>query len=260
MQTTIKNIKPETAKAIARSYHVLQRKPEMIRLGELILPREELLQYSKPELHKLFNDVILRYYSGEVRIKSMLVEHFEQEKVVAAFEIKTPHSRLDFLRVNGDTISYEVKSEVDSLHKLPKQVEDYNKLFEYNYLVTDYKHLDEASKLIPENYGIYVSDRKRLTRKRRARKNQNLCSEHQLRVFTKKELRKFFKGTADREFIVDQFGPESINYCFREMLKARYQMRWHFLKDNKKDINPVDFQYFFHHNVEPELLYKDKGI
>lgn len=248
------SVSPDTAASLARSYHVLQNKPVLMKLLEDAIGID-VKDWSKVAMHKAINDIILSKYEGEARIKSMLVDHFKAENVVAAFEIKTPSSRLDFLRVNGHTISYEIKSEVDSLQKLDKQIKDYSRLFDYNYVVIDRKHLEKVMEIIPKHYGIYVSGRNKMVREKPASNCNELNGELQLLLFTKKELRKFFDGCTDREEIIQHQTASGINDTFKEMLKARYRKRWHFLREPQENIFPVDYQYFFYHNLEPEVVY-----
>jgi hypothetical protein len=39
------------------------------------------------------------------------------------------------------------------------------------------------------------------------------------------------------------------------MLKRRYAKRWKFLVENKKSIYGIDYQFFFQHNIEPNVIY-----
>ena len=100
--------------------------------------------FARYELHKLINETIIHNYNGEVKIKALLVDHFIKDNAVSCFEIKANKSRLDYLRINGSSISYEIKSELDNLLKLKKQVNDYSTLFEYNYVVIHSNHLKEC--------------------------------------------------------------------------------------------------------------------
>jgi len=181
---------------------------------------------------------------------------FVEKDVTAAFEIKVNNSRVDFITVNGDTRSYEIKSGIDNLNKLAKQVNDYEKVFEFNYIVIDEKHLKGAVEIIPGHYGIFVLEKEKLVRKKVAEKNSCLESEMQLQLFTKKELSQQFKNTQPSILeILKQYSAEEINGNFKVMLKKRYEKRWSFLKQNMPDILPIDYQYFFNHNIQPQIIY-----
>jgi hypothetical protein len=243
----------KVAMEIARSYSVLSSKKKLNDVLSSAIRDVDLSGYSKFELHKLCNSIILSKYSSEPLIKSLLVDYFLDERVIAAFEIRTNKSRLDFLRLNGHSISYEIKSEVDNLVKLEKQVLHYSELFEFNNVVVGKKHLSKVRKIIPSAYGIFIEENGKLFEKRKAKKNNNISPERQLNIFTKKEINQFFK--TDIESVLDLFSPKEINSIFKEILKSRYSKKWDFLCQNKQDILPIDYQYFYHHNISPNLIY-----
>ncbi len=241
------------AMEIARSYSVLSSKKMLNDILSSVIKDIDLSNYSKFELHKLCNSIILSKYSSEQLIKSLLVDYFKDERVIAAFEIRTNESRLDFLRINGYSISYEIKSEVDNLAKLEKQVLNYSELFEFNNVVVGKKHLAKVRDVLSSEYGIFIEENGKLFEKRKAKKNRNISSERQLKIFTKKEINKFYK--TDIKNVLNLFSPKEINSIFKEVLKSRYSTKWSFLCQNKQDILPIDYQYFYNHNITPNLIY-----
>lgn len=248
------SLNTQQAIEMARSYNVLANFPKLQSLLTSIFSDTDFSHYTKYQLHQIINDAVLSHYRGEIYIKHLLVNHFIQRNAIAAFEIKTYESRLDFLRINGASISYEIKSEVDSLQKLPRQTKDYSNLFEYNFLVLDNIHLKKARKMIPDNYGIIVAENDQLTIKRQAKKQNQFSAEKQLALFTQKELHKYFK--TNKTEILKKFPKKTINEVFKQMLKDRYAPKWEFLKKNWEAILPIDYQYFFHHNIAPSLIYR----
>lgn len=246
----------KSAMEIARSYNVLSSKKMLNDVLTSVIKDVDLSDCSKFELHKLFNSIILSKYSSEQLIKSLLVDYFVDEGVIAAFEISTNESRLDFLRINGQSISYEIKSDVDNLVKLEKQVLHYSELFEFNNVVVGKKHLTKVREILPSEYGIFIEENGKLFEKRKARKNSKISSERQLNLFTKKEINHFFK--TDTESVLELFPTRKINSIFKEMLKSRYSKKWQFLCRNRCDILPIDYQYFYHHNITPNIIYGSK--
>ncbi len=245
----------KTAKELARTYNVLLTSSQLKSVLQTILPNKDIEDRSKYDIHSLYNDIILRKYKSELLYKSLLVDYFINEDIIAAFEIKANGSRLDFLKINGNTISYEIKSEVDNLIKLQKQVSDYSLLFDYNYVVIGQNHLNSIKKLLPQNYGIFIVKNDHLFLIKKPIKNHNIDSNFQLNLFTKKELRLFFK-TDDKLLIYKSFSFNEIQDKFRTMLKKRYNFKWEFLKKNKESILPVDYQYFYNHNISPNVIYE----
>lgn len=256
LETHINQITESAVSAFARSYSVLDYSHNYKKILSSLLPENDFSNFSKLQLHSTINHILTNRFKGESGLKAKLVSMFVEKDVTAAFEIKVNNSRVDFLTVNGDTKSYEIKSGIDNLNKLAKQVSDYEKVFEFNYIVIDEKHLQGAVELIPQHFGIFVMEKEKLVQKKKAERNCCLEPEMQLQLFTKKELTQQFKGVENTVAeIAKQFTATEINESFKTMLKKRYEKRWQFLKQNMDEILPIDYQYFFHHNIEPKVIY-----
>src|SRR5579863_6677283 len=135
---------PPDIAAIARSYNILAYDGQLRALAAQAFPGQNLDKVKKPGLHLLINSILLEQFKGESTLKARLVQQFVNEEVIAAFEIKVNNSRADFLTINGDTRSFEIKSELDNLQKLPKQIGDYQQVFDYNYVVIDETHFKKT--------------------------------------------------------------------------------------------------------------------
>jgi hypothetical protein len=251
-------IDPKVVKEIACKYNPLHFSPALSKLLSLAFPNTDFEEWKKTDLHKLINDVVINNYGGEEVLKYNLFKYFCSKHVIAAFEIKVNNSRADFLTINGCTSSFEIKSGLDNLNKLKKQASDYILAFEYNYLIIDECHLENALQIVPDSFGIWsfsVAGRKKIHRD--AIKNHEIDPEFQLSLLTKKELLQQFKlQKGQHAAILNQCSSEEINEQFKAGLKRRYQTRWHFLVDNRQSILPVDLQFFFNRNIQPKLIYK----
>lgn len=65
-------------------------------------------------------------------------------------------SRADMLLVTKTKlIGLEIKSDRDSFERLARQVLDYEKFFDTNYLVVGTYHVEEALRTVPAHWGIY---------------------------------------------------------------------------------------------------------
>jgi len=256
MPTNARFIVPDIA-SIARSYNVLADEPELRALAMKAFPKRNLSAVDKPGLHRMLNNLLLKQFRGEGTLKAKLVQQFIRQGVTAAFEIAVHRSRADFLTVNGDSKSFEIKSERDNLRKLAKQSRDYQRVFDFNYLVLDEKHYDNALCQVPERYGVYVLQKQSLVEIRKALPNQAHDPRIQLSLFTKRELAQSFPivGINIEDALIN-FTPEEINARFKAMLKKRYATRWQFLLDHQSEIHPIDFQYFFQHNIHPSIIYR----
>ena len=65
-------------------------------------------------------------------------------------------ARVDIAVVNGRFHGFEIKSDRDTLGRLLGQVEIYRRVFDRVTLVASQKHLDRASFLVPEWWGLRV--------------------------------------------------------------------------------------------------------
>src|SRR5579859_3438759 len=182
------NLCSESLNTLARSYHVMAHHQQLKALLSTIYPNSDLSSFSKRALHELINESLLKGYVGEEIIKYLLIKDFFPKKVTAAFELRVNNSRIDFLAINGYTKSFEIKSSLDNLRKLAKQVCDYMKVFEYNFIVIDEKHLSSALSIVPKSYGIWIYRNKKKVVVRDAELNSQLDPTLQLSLFTKKEI------------------------------------------------------------------------
>jgi hypothetical protein len=253
---SIPELSTESVNSLARSYHAMSHSSALRSLLSTVCPDIDINALKKRNLHEIINRILLKSYKGEEILKYFLIREFLSKQVTAAFELKVNTSRVDFLTINGHTSSFEIKSELDNLKKLVKQVNDYVRTFEYNYIVIDKKHLPTAISVVPDNYGVWVYEGSKKEIVREATKNTCLNPSAQVQLFTKKELKYFFNGYQDRrESIVEEFSEEHINEVFKRMLKMRYTQKWAFIKAHRGSILPVDFHFFFHNNISPNLIY-----
>ncbi|WP_338230359.1 sce7726 family protein [Algoriphagus taiwanensis] len=209
---------------------------------------------SKIDFLKQLNSFAQSHLEDELFLKQLLTKTFFEEDIIGAFEVKALSSRLDLLKINGVTTAFEIKSEFDSLEKLEKQSQDYLALFEYNYLVVGEKHLEKAEKVLPHEFGIYTVKNKKLKRFRASRRNRSINPKSQLSILTSKELRIEFKSN-ESNWILANYSSTEINEAFKKILKKRYTQKWNFIKERSSEIFPLDYQYFFHHPISPQLIY-----
>ncbi len=132
------------------------------------------------------------------QMRQILFEHYESKgKRMRFFEEfwigrKT---RTDALLVTeSEIIGFEFKSDKDTLNRLERQVHDYERFCDRNYLVTGQKYKEKASEEIPEHWGIYLvyldeEDTIQLECIRKAQPNSKRMRLHnQLRILWRSEL------------------------------------------------------------------------
>ena len=66
-------------------------------------------------------------------------------------------SRADIAIINEKLIGFEIKSDVDSLSRLDKQVPIYDKVFDLSSLILTSQHIKEGKNKIPKHWGIILA-------------------------------------------------------------------------------------------------------
>lgn len=69
-------------------------------------------------------------------------------------EFRVGKSKADVAIINGTSTVYEIKSERDSIVRLPKQINDYRSHFSRVVVVASPNHLDQIEELVPADVGI----------------------------------------------------------------------------------------------------------
>ena len=96
-------------------------------------------------------------------------------RIVDEMSVLTGECRIDVALINGRIEGFEIKSESDSLARLPRQALAYGQVFDRLTMVCAERHLDLAFALLPEWWGIEVAEARgpdtRIVRKRAARAN-----------------------------------------------------------------------------------------
>lgn len=129
-----------------------------------------LLRRSKSNLRVTRNLTLARFldktytalsdrYRCEYVYKNEIVNRIVFEKhsprTTATFtEFGVLDCKADLVIVNGKATAYEIKTELDSLARLRRQVEAYGKVFDEVVVVTHKSQLDIALRLLPPNVGI----------------------------------------------------------------------------------------------------------
>lgn len=89
-------------------------------------------------------------------LKHDLATEFESDaRIVEEMTISTLSGpRIDVAVINGFLHGYEIKSDVDSLRRLPTQTEAYGAIFDYLTLVVSDRHIEKCTSVIPDWWGI----------------------------------------------------------------------------------------------------------
>lgn len=228
---------------------------------------DEILRLSG---HQVINEILMRFYHGEEVIKYYLArERIPQRNAITAFEIGVLNSRVDLGTINDRSYAYEIKTALDSLAKLPRQLADYSTVFEFVTVVAHERHCPHILSSIPEHCGIrsyhHTADGIRFSLVRKATRSPLLHAMSQIRCLTSQELRGLLRETGVKpigntrqqrlDTVLAHVPDRRINALFKQTLKRRYDKPWRFLTDHFDEIHPIDVQTFFSLNIDPRILY-----
>lgn len=94
-------------------------------------------------------------------IRDPLFDYFDEYygKVRVLEEKQIGKSRADVVMVlDGCLVGVEIKSDADTYSRLERQIVDYNKHFDYNYVVVGTKHANHIEEHVPDWWGIITVD------------------------------------------------------------------------------------------------------
>lgn len=100
------------------------------------------------------NDKIIRKELKE-RIKN--IYNSSPVRIIEELFLEDGATRIDIAVVNGILHGYEIKSDLDTLVRLPKQMSAYNSVFDKITLVVGEQHLHESFRLIPDWWGVLIA-------------------------------------------------------------------------------------------------------
>lgn len=103
----------------------------------------------------LTNDLIIRS-----ALKAVLEKHHAKDKELRIIEelgVQHGSVRIDIAVVNEIMHGYEIKSDSDTLERLPNQMTEFNTVFDRVTLVVGKQHLYRAIYIIPEWWGITIA-------------------------------------------------------------------------------------------------------
>lgn len=106
------------------------------------------------------NDRIIRMALRTILEKVLEKYNLENNypaKIFEEFGIRHGIARIDMAVINGAIHGYEIKSDQDTLERLPEQMNEYNTVFDKLTLVVGRRHLYNAINIIPDWWGVMVA-------------------------------------------------------------------------------------------------------
>jgi hypothetical protein len=87
---------------------------------------------------------------------TFLQEEHKDSTTLIVDELGLEHGkcRADIAVINGHMDGFEIKSDVDSLVRLGRQIDSYNAIFDHSSVIATASHLDEITRMLPGWWGI----------------------------------------------------------------------------------------------------------
>jgi hypothetical protein len=108
--------------------------------------------------------------------------------IIHELNLLRPSARADLAVINGEFAGFEIKSDADSLRRLPRQISAFNGVFDRISLVTTDHHLIDARKVVPPWWGIIYLRRGEIDFYRRPDENPQVRADSLLWLLRKSEL------------------------------------------------------------------------
>ncbi|MBS6500668.1 MAG: sce7726 family protein [Clostridium sp.] len=264
------NIYFNFAQKLFANYNVLQIKNELSN-NFIKLSQEYNVNLSiDKDIRTIYNELINKYYHNEITIKANFINNvlLKSKNHVTIFEFNLENSRVDLCKINGKSIAYEIKTDLDNFSRLTKQINDYSEVFEEIYVICSKINMNNIINVIPNYCGIYTytiskNGKYNFKKERKAFCSNNINSFNQLKLLSNKELNIKFKKYNSEDSknslifkIVNNYSKSYINSVFKNILKDRYVNQWTFLKENHSIIYEIDYQWFFKNNISPNIIYQ----
>lgn len=150
--------------------------------------------------------------------------------------------RVDIAVVNGRIHGYEIKSDADTLERLPAQVEGYGRVLDRVTLVVGSRHAEAAQRLVPKWWGVYIAHeddggqvRFRVARRERANPGLDLHAvaallwrDEALALLETRGRARGLRSKPRRDLyraLVDSVHSSELRRCVREALRSRTSWR-----------------------------------
>jgi hypothetical protein len=146
-------------------------------------------------------------------------------------------ARADVAVVNGSLAAFEIKSDKDTLARLPGQVEAYQRIFDVVTVIVGGRYVDRIAKVVPEAWGITQAlqneESVELKQIREPLRNeatdafsrtQLLWRDEALALLESRGLAKGLRSKPRRvlwQAIADHLSPDEVSDAVRTQLKAR---------------------------------------
>lgn len=121
--------------------------------------------------------------------------------IIPEMNILNGYVRIDIAVINGLFHGYEIKSDMDTLQRLPRQAEYYGRVFDQMVLVTTPKYIEQVQSIVPSWWGIkYYNEFNELITIRNCSCNNNVDTYSRLTLLWKDELIELLCQYCDKKY------------------------------------------------------------
>lgn len=165
-------------------------------------------------------------------------------RVVEELGLNHGEARIDVAVVNGVIHGFEIKSQKDTLERLPAQLPIYSASLDYVTLVVHESHVKKACELIPKWWGVQVvkgtAEAVTFHQRRSSKPNPSvdpicllrlLWKEEALHILEESGITRGYKSKSKDVIymkILDELSPTAIGLKVRQALKSRENWRTDF--------------------------------
>ena len=164
---------------------VVRKNDESYTVKKIKTHFENSLQHaaSKKIVLKSLYQTLQQHYKNEYVFKNILlnkvIEDHGAADVTVLDEFKVGNSIADFVLLNGEAQIFEIKTDLDGLEKLNKQVLDYTQFADKVYVVSSEKHVNKLIELyFDSTIGIIELNERNVLREVKPAKNNSKNFNH----------------------------------------------------------------------------------
>lgn len=143
----------------------------------------------------LFQNYRNEYIYKNLVFQKLVMANHSFDDCIAIPEFRVGSSKADLAVFNGTSTVYEIKTELDSSARLPSQLADYSKFFDFIYIVTHAGFLKSDEDMIPDYVGIYLHNEKGefILHREAISNKKNICHETLMESLRKPEYSAIIK-------------------------------------------------------------------
>ena len=150
------------------------------------------------------------YFYKNTLLNNLIVKKHKLYTTKVLTELPISKSIADFVTLNGKSVVYEIKTELDNLDRIENQIKDYYKCFPYVCVVTCEMHLDKINEKFKDtSIGIYYFTNRNSIKVIQEPKADYSTLEHEVMF---KLLRKYeFEQIIKKEY---KYLPKTTQFCY----------------------------------------------